>query len=192
MDNAVRTTVAAPSAPEFEYHRGALGIGAAKPRLSWRVDTAPQGWHQVGYEVAVADPAGRAQTYPVDSSDSVFVPWPAAPLRSRERRSVRVRVRGADGTFSDWGPEAVVEAGLLTPADWQASMITPGVDERGPAALLRRAFSLAGEVRSARLYITAHGVYSAQVNGKRVGADALAPGWTTYAHRLRFQTSTLR
>ena len=40
----------------------------------------------------------------------------------------------------------------------------------------------------ARLYITALGVYEAQLNGETVGDHVMAPGWTSYRHRLRYQT----
>ena len=40
----------------------------------------------------------------------------------------------------------------------------------------------------ARLYATAHGIYEAEIDGVRVGDQLLAPGWTSYAHRLRYQT----
>ena len=38
------------------------------------------------------------------------------------------------------------------------------------------------------MYLTVHGVYVATLNGSRVGNDVLAPGWTSYPHRLRYQT----
>src|SRR5207237_10146402 len=40
----------------------------------------------------------------------------------------------------------------------------------------------------ARLYVTALGVYEAYLNGVPVGDHVLAPGWTSYNHRLRYQT----
>src|SRR6185503_364691 len=43
-------------------------------------------------------------------------------------------------------------------------------------------------VAQARLYVTALGVYEAQLNGVVVGDHVLAPGWTSYTHRLRYQT----
>ena len=36
--------------------------------------------------------------------------------------------------------------------------------------------------------ITALGVYEAELNGRRVGGFVLAPGWTSYDHRLQVQT----
>jgi alpha-L-rhamnosidase len=43
-------------------------------------------------------------------------------------------------------------------------------------------------MQMARLYITALGVYEAQLNGMLVGDHVMAPGWTSYRHRLRYQT----
>ena len=40
----------------------------------------------------------------------------------------------------------------------------------------------------ARLYATAHGIYEAFVNGRRVGDAELTPGFTEYRERLQVQT----
>lgn len=56
-----------------------------------------------------------------------------------------------------------------------------------PAPYFRRAFALAGEVREARLAITALGLYECEINGRRVGDHVLAPGWTDYRRRVAFQ-----
>ncbi len=54
--------------------------------------------------------------------------------------------------------------------------------------LFSRSFSLDIErVRKATLFVTAHGVYEARLNGERVGDFVLAPGWTSYHHRLQVQ-----
>ena len=42
-------------------------------------------------------------------------------------------------------------------------------------------------VASARLYITALGLYEARLNGARIGDAVLAPGSTDYARRVRYQ-----
>ncbi|QOI99399.1 MAG: family 78 glycoside hydrolase catalytic domain [Phycisphaeraceae bacterium] len=52
---------------------------------------------------------------------------------------------------------------------------------------LRRAFTVRGPVRSARLYASALGVYEPYLNGERVGDHHLAPGWTDYRVRVRSQ-----
>ena len=180
----------AVSAARFEHHRAPLGIGVDVPRLSWRTSSAPDGWQQVAYEVEVRDPAGEPiSSGRVDSAECLLVPWPFRPLSSRAQRSVRVRVWGsAHDEASEWSPAATVEAGLLNPADWTARMVSAVSQDRTSAVLFRRAFHLDGEVASARLYVTAHGVYEAEINGSRIGDDVLAPGWTSYSSRLRYQT----
>src|SRR5689334_1241891 len=55
-----------------------------------------------------------------------------------------------------------------------------------PIHLLAVSFE-AGEVRSARLRITAHGIYQAFLNGERIGDHELTPGFTSYRHRLQVQ-----
>ena len=41
---------------------------------------------------------------------------------------------------------------------------------------------------SARLYVTALGLYEARLNGRRVGDGFLTPGWTDYTQRIAYQT----
>ena len=56
-----------------------------------------------------------------------------------------------------------------------------------PAPYLRRAFTVDQPVASARLYVTALGLYEARLNGRRVGDGYLTPGWTDYARRIAYQ-----
>ena len=53
---------------------------------------------------------------------------------------------------------------------------------------LRHTFTVEQPVRSARLYATAMGSYEMFLNGKRVGDDVLAPGWTDYRQHVKYQT----
>ena len=177
-----------------EHHREALGIGEAAPRLSWRTETGTPDWRQRAYAIEVYGPDDTllGATGQVSSDQSVLVPWPFRPLGSRERLRVRVQVWGEDTRPSGWSDALDLETGLLRPEDWSAAFITPAWDEDTgrpqPSPLLRRRFELRGEVRQARLYISALGVYEAQLNGQPVGDQVLAPGWTSYHQRLRYQT----
>jgi alpha-L-rhamnosidase len=53
---------------------------------------------------------------------------------------------------------------------------------------LRKEFRAHKEIKSARLYASALGLYQVRINGKPVGADVLAPGWTDYNTRVQYQT----
>lgn len=180
------------TAPRFEHLAEPLGIGVARPRLSWATETDREGWLQAAYQVEVAREIGEAASVWVEESDSVLQPWPFPPLASRERATVRVRVRDAGGGTSAWSEPSTVEAGLLSAGDWSAAMIGPAWEEdtstSPPAPLLRRAFTVGGGVDRARLYVTAHGLYEVHLNGVVVGEEVLQPGWTSYHHRLRYAT----
>ncbi len=65
------------------------------------------------------------------------------------------------------------------------SLITPSVPLNHPR--LWKDFS-AGEIRHASLSITGLGLYRAFVNGQRIGADYLTPGFNDYDAYLRVQT----
>lgn len=75
---------------------------------------------------------------------------------------------------------------------WTARFIAPAkpVDTTAtpqPAPLFRRDFTSA-PVSRATLHVTALGIVEAYLNGQRVGDEVLAPGWTTYKHRLNYSS----
>lgn len=176
----------------FEHLPGALGIGTGTPRISWKTRAEP-GWAQAAYELSVTAAAGSWTSGRMETPESVLQPWPGQPLGSSERAEVSVRVWGGeDGEPSPWSPPAAVEPGLLSPADWVGTPITPAWDEDSDSdrrpPLLRRSFTLPRPVASARLYVTAHGLYEMEINGTRIGTDSFSPGWTVYGKRLRYYT----
>jgi len=69
---------------------------------------------------------------------------------------------------------------------WQAPFAGPAQPAQAgdPALYFRREFTAADGVERATLHITALGVVEPYVNGVRVGDEVLAPGWTSYRHRL--------
>ena len=121
----------------------------------------------------------------------------SCPGRSRRSRPVSVS-RCAFGSGAPMGnPQCgvystPVEAGLLVSEDWDARFVTPDREEDTtspqPCPMLRREFEVHEGVRRARLYVTSLGVYEVQLNGTLVGDHVLAPGWTSYHNRLRYQT----
>ncbi|MFI6078600.1 family 78 glycoside hydrolase catalytic domain [Actinoplanes sp. NPDC051343] len=178
--------LAAPTNVRFDHHRpDTKGIGTATPRISWQIPAAPDDYRQTAYEIEINGSAHRVET--PESPEQILVPWPGAPLTARESVSVRVRVR--DRThWSEWSEPATVEAGLLSPGDWTARFVSPRTALDEPAPILTGTIDLPADAVKGRLYITAHGIYVAHLNGHRVGDEHLAPGWTAYDHRLRYQT----
>ncbi|KUJ13501.1 bacterial alpha-L-rhamnosidase domain-containing protein [Mollisia scopiformis] len=185
---------------EHRLANDALGVGESRPRISWRVSGAPAGFTQKRYQLEFfnqkpEDSGKPSQSFDVESSESVLVPWPSEnPLSSREGMFVRVRVWGEAVTDpSEWSEPAYVEVGLLDRNDWQCQGISASWEQDTtaprPEELYRRVFSRnpAKKVCKARLYITAQGVYETEINGRRVGDQFLAPGWSAYDERLHYQ-----
>jgi hypothetical protein len=87
---------------------------------------------------------------------------------------------------------------ILNTNDWQAQWITFGTADAG-STLLRRGFAVGSGLKRAWVNVCGLGQYEMTLNGVRVGADFLSPGWTTAplmstwtvlfwtAARLRFQ-----
>ncbi|RDW89934.1 glycoside hydrolase family 78 protein [Aspergillus mulundensis] len=183
-----------PASPTFEQHPTGFGIGCQSPRISWRF-SATEGtasdWLQSAYDIEVVR-GDRTESYHEKSSESILVPWPSEPLQSREIARVRVRSYGGqDNAPTQWSAWSTVECGLLHREDWKARAITSLVKQKeGPLrpTRFRKTFTLpASTVRRARLYITSLGVFQAYINGERVGDHCMAPGWTSYHHRLNYE-----
>jgi alpha-L-rhamnosidase len=60
-------------------------------------------------------------------------------------------------------------------------------EEFASVRYLRKPFQLKARVQRAVLYATALGLYEVQLNGQRVGDHLLAPDWTDYRKRVRYQ-----
>ena len=54
--------------------------------------------------------------------------------------------------------------------------------------LFSKSVSLKKQIKCAKLYATALGVYDIDINGKKVGDRYFAPGFTSYKHNLQYQT----
>lgn len=176
------------AAVSAEHHYSGFGLFTPSPRLSWRfAQTAVQNWRQKSYTIVITKD-GNEEEHHVESSESILVPWPSVPLRSRERAHVRIQAVGVDGVSTDWS-SLTIEVALLDKDEWSAGLI--GGPPQGPQPkrpiLLRKTFTIT-TLSPARLYATSHGVYEVEINGKRVGDEIMAPGWQAYSHRLCYQT----
>ena len=74
---------------------------------------------------------------------------------------------------------------LTKEVDENQSLTLPGT--YSPLPYLRKSFELQSPVRKAVLYVTALGLYEIHINGQRVGDHVLAPDWTDYRRRVRYQ-----
>lgn len=181
----------------FEHHRVALGIAETTPRISWRFSGHASNWEQSSYDIEVVrgGPAhASASSYSTTSPQSMYVPWPGQPLKSMERAKVRARAHGEHGrSTTPWSDWVAVETGLLMSDDWAGAVPIAAdrqTETNGPKKpiYLRKSFLAGEDIESARLYITALGLYEAEINGHRVGDSVLAPGWQSFNYRHVYDT----
>jgi alpha-L-rhamnosidase len=177
-----------PSNLRCEHATNPLGLDVRQPRLSWWLNDPRPGARQTAYQIATDN---GWDTGKVTSAQSIHVPYAGPALRSRQRVTWRVRTWDARGKASAWSQPAFFEMGLLEKTDWQAQWIGApwlgGPKTTSPCPYLRRNFRAGDRVLSARLYVTALGLYECSLNGQRIGDEVFAPGWTDYRKRIQYQ-----
>lgn len=172
-----------------------LGIDNPKPHFSWQLISTQRNTMQVAYEIKVAESENGFNknllwtTGKVTSDQSLHIPYDGKALESGKRYYWQVRIWDNKGKTTSWSGISYWQMGLLKEEDWQAKWISPAYkeEEERPSPLLRKEFSISKKIKSATAYITAHGLYEAKINGKKVGDKYFTPGWTSYKKRLQYQ-----
>lgn len=172
---------------QCEYRSNPLGIDVLQPLLSWKCEGEGR---QLAYRVTVHDETDkRIWDSGKLSSASMRCRYQGPELLSGQRLFWTVTLWDDTDSCTE-SEKSWFEMGLLHEEDWKAQWICgEGTDqaERLPADCYRKTFELHGEVRRARLYATACGVYSVELNGVRL-PGVLAPGATEYEKHLYYQT----
>ncbi|QDU57486.1 alpha-L-rhamnosidase [Aeoliella mucimassa] len=162
-----------------------LGFHDPTPTFSWKLPVGVK--KQTAYRITTTAGDNTWDSGWVESDQSTLVPYGGKPFTSRDKVTWQVNFRDQDGKEAGASDKATFELGLLSSDDWQAKWIRPAQDSdpnKEPVAWLRKQFDSNRKVTTARLYITARGLFQASVNGQRVGDDHFANGWTSYPNRL--------
>ena len=199
------TATISPWRLRCEYMENPLGITVRRPRLSWVSTSDLRDQRQTAYRVIVASSRRLLDsgvgdlwdTGKVLSSDSHLIEYAGTELNSGRRCFWKVKVWDRADVESEWSEGAGWTIGLLSRSDWKADWIGAPeailgpIDPEDPCLIpspyLRNEFALTETPLRATLYATAKGVYEFRINGERVGADLLTPGWTDYTKRIRYQ-----
>ena len=162
-----------------------VGVDFTTPRLYWNCNG---GRKQTAYQIVAADDSNSVlwDSGRVENS-SMCARWDGAPVPPKTKVFWKVRLWDEKDAADDWS-EASFETGI---GAWSAKWITGNYmvnkKERYPVDCFRKVFH-AANVKKARLYITACGLYEAKINGQRVGDFVRAPGITDYRKRVQYQT----
>ncbi|NTV91333.1 MAG: family 78 glycoside hydrolase catalytic domain, partial [Clostridiales bacterium] len=164
-----------------------LGFTLHKPSFSWVVDapeasTVTAGQVQIAYDDCFEDivyDSGK-----IAGIDSIAY-TPGLRLKPRTRYFWRVTAWTDAGEIMS--PVAWFETSKME-EPWTAKWITPDWEDKNLHPLLRKSFSLKGEIASARVYICGLGLYELQINGEKAGDEFLAPFCNAYDKWLQYQT----
>lgn len=171
----------------IEYQKNPKGLSISIPRFSWKIESDQKNVRQTSYAIRVV--CGEKTVWDsgtVLSSRSVLVPYRGEALEPEQTYQVFLNVEDNHGDQCE--SKTGFTTGIFEGTSFQAKMITHDFPEEETACpVFGKKFSVKKSVKYAYLYATAHGVYEAAVNGKKVGDAYMAPGWTEYQKRLQYQ-----
>ena len=150
----------------------------------------------------------------VQSDRSNQLEYAGKPLRSSQQVFWKVQIWDEREQASAWSRSASWTMGVLNDADWHAEWISAkeAVIESQPFAaihtageklptafatapppmyptmLLRREFMVKPRLARAVVHLCGLGQYELTLNGRKVGDDLLAPGWTKYDETVLYDT----
>ncbi|WP_396635214.1 family 78 glycoside hydrolase catalytic domain [Maribacter sp. R86514] len=186
-----------------EGFKNPVGFYDASPTFSWKLP--PEVKSQTAYSIIAASSPKLLPDNPdiwksdkINSDKSTFVDYKGPKLVSRQKVYWQIKFWDEKNQPSKWSLTANFELGLLKNSDWKAKWT--GLDTAKDSIkgvrnflmhrpqYLRKNFELSTDIKSARLYITAKGVFDVYLNGKNVSNDVLSPGWTPYNKRIETLT----
>jgi hypothetical protein len=184
----------APVELRCDYAANPSGVDSPNPRLSWELAGPARDQKQSAYEILAASSAkilnhNRADLWDsgkILSDDTIQIPFPEY-LNSFEQVFWKVRVWDGNGKASAWSQPATWTMGVLDTNDWHARWIG-ATDTNFPSLLLRNEFFVKPKLVRALINICGLGQYELTLNGKKIGADFLSPGWTKYDHTCLYDT----
>lgn len=194
-----------------EYLKNPLGIDIQNPRIMWNCDS---GVKQTAYRIQSKQwDSGKVQgddmsvSYPLALTSRERVNFTITLWDENDAQGEKAEGLFEMGllTSADWKAQWITgnydaDDGIYkVKSKIRNSFFLQGIDflvnakkvnpvERYPVDCFRKDFSVNKEIKAARLYATACGVYEIKLNGKKAGDFVLAPGITDYAKRIQYQT----
>ncbi|PHV70252.1 alpha-L-rhamnosidase [Sporanaerobium hydrogeniformans] len=111
-------------------------------------------------------------------------------LKSMQKYYYRVNVTDNKGETTGYSEPGYFITGILQSEEWQAEFISAETlkdAENAKGTYIRKAFQVPKKIKSAYVVSTALGLYHLYLNGKKIGNDQMAPGWTSYKKHLVYQ-----
>ncbi len=178
-----------------EYLVNPLGVDAAHPRFSWRLEDPRPGASQTAYQIWVGtDSAGLLQGKALIwnslkvASNKTLISYTGPTLPAFSKYYWAIASWGVDGQRTV-SPIANFETGMQKASNWKGSWISDTRDVNlKPAPYFRKTFNTNKSIRSARAYIAVAGLYELSINGQAIGNHRLDPMYTRFDRRTMYVT----
>jgi alpha-L-rhamnosidase len=187
-----------PGQLRCDYAVNPLGVDSPSPRLFWELAGDQHGQSQSAYQILVASSQknlaqNRGDLWDsgqVISDETIQIPYAGKELKSAQQVFWKIRVWGADGQISAWSRTATWTMGILDDSAWQAKWISAPTPNFGTLRL-RHEFIVKPGLKRALLNVCGLGQYELTLDGKKVGDDVFAPGWSKYNKTCLYDTRGL-
>ncbi|XCF06353.1 family 78 glycoside hydrolase catalytic domain [Tamlana crocina] len=186
------------------YFDNPWGIDDPNPSINWIMTSNGRNKKQTAYQIKVA-------SLKEDLDNDKNILWDSGKLISEQNSQIRyagktlqsgqhcyfkIRVWDENDVASAWSETNMWTMGLLKKSDWKAKWIGYKTTDKNkkdtlhlpPPPYLRKSFTTKPNIKNATLYITALGAFEVSLNGKKIGNDLLAPGWSDYNKRIYYKT----
>lgn len=179
-----------PSALKCEYLVKPIGVDNPAPRLSWLMLDNRKGAIQKAYRIYVGTDSVQLSNKKGIQWDSgkvlsanSLITYKGSPLKPFTKYYWSLELWDKDGK-----PTAVstssFEMGMMGMENWKGTWISDGNEINVlPAPYFRKVFQPTKQIKSARAYIAAGGLYELYLNGKKVGNHRLDPMYTRFDRR---------
>ncbi|MGM9475787.1 family 78 glycoside hydrolase catalytic domain [Pedobacter sp. GSP4] len=198
-----------------EYRKNPIGIDVAAPNFSWKLTSAKHNVMQNAYQLLVSGSLAQLNkdigdvwdSKKINSDQSIQIKYTGSKLLATKKYYWKVKVWDNNSHSSAWSEPASFEMGILSVSDWKSAkwiayekladsnvnaLPTDGKKDKFTAnnvlPIFRKEFKTTKTVKKATAYISGLGHFELSLNGKQVGDDFLAPGWTKYDKQALYVT----
>lgn len=163
-----------------------LGYRMDSVRVSWKV-TESKALDQKWAEIVVAADRGMRQVLFEKKGGNLCSAGEKIELQLNPYTRYYVQVRVTDDLGESAASEPVWFETAKMQESWTAKWITTEDTDRFHPVFFKT-FSLHKRVETARLYICGLGLFSAELNGSRIGTEVLAPYYSNYHDEEQYMT----
>ena len=156
-----------------------VGIDEKNPRFSWKIESDKQNVTQKMFEICVGDHYSKC----VKTDQSICFEYDGVPLKPKTKYEYKVRVWDNDDEVSEWEYGYFI-TGLMGEKPVAKWLGVESSKKEIPVYL--KTFNI-DNTKNAYLFASAYGLYEIFINGKRLGDNYFAPGFTSYEKRLQYQ-----